>query len=420
MRILHTADWHFGKTIEGRDRLPEQEQFVEELCNICEKEEVQLVLMAGDVFQTPNPSAAAEELFYYAIDRLSANGTRGIVMIAGNHDNPDRLAASYPLAARNGITLIGRPHDPILPTINPHPNRVKVLQAGSSWLQIQVPGCDDTAVIAALPYPSEARLRQLLTQSTDDVELRKEYNAQIAYIFEQLASHYRPDTINLAMSHLYVHGGEMSDSEHQIQVGGAYSVDPRSFPAMAQYVALGHLHRPQTVAASPVSTRYSGSPLAYSFSECNHKKSVILLDAKPGAPVDIHEIPLTSGKPMVKWEAREGLSQLAQWVEEWRDTNAWVDLTIHVTTPLAMDDIRVIRSMHPGIVNIRPILPEMEHTLSTAELKHLPLDQIFIRFYEKQTNGGTPDEELVRLFLELTAETAEDETDAEESEEMAG
>lgn len=418
MRILHTADWHIGKTLEGRDRLPEQEQFVEELVDICEREAVDLILMAGDVYQTANPSAAAEELFYYAMDRLSANGKRGIVVISGNHDNPDRLVAASPLAYRHGIVLIGRPHEEIIWAPSHSPDRVQILQAGPSWLEMKVPGCDHHAVIAALPYPSEARLRQLLTQSTEDAELRKEYNAQVAAIFEQLAAHYREDTVNLAMSHLYVQGGQMSDSEHQIQVGGAYSVDPQCFPAQAQYVALGHLHRPQTVHSSPVPTRYSGSPLAYSFSEHNHKKSVVLLDVEPGKPAQITEIPLSSGKPLVKWVATEGISQVRAWVKEGKDANAWIDLTIHVERPLALDEIQLLRSIHAGIVNIWPILPDMQRSETEYELRSLSDEQMFIRFYERE-KGVTPDFEMIRLFLELTADSA-DEEEAGESEEMAG
>ncbi|GAX91037.1 exonuclease SbcCD subunit D [Effusibacillus lacus] len=419
MRILHTADWHFGKTLEGRDRLPEQAQFVEELCEICEQEAVDLVLMAGDVYQTANPSAAAEDLFYYAVDRLSANGRRGVVVIAGNHDNPDRLVAASPLAHRNGIILIGRPHDEIVWAPGPSRNRVQVVEAGPSWLKLRIPGVDHHAVIAALPYPSESRLRELLTRSTEDAELRKEYNAQIAYIFEKLTSHYRRDTVNLAMSHLYVQGGQMSESEHQIQVGGAYSVDPGSFPEIAQYVALGHLHRPQGVSASPVPTRYSGSPLAYSFSECNHKKSVVLIEATPGIPAQIREIPLSSGKPLVKWTAEGGIRQVQQWVEEGRDPLAWIDLTVHVETALTMEDIQLLRAMHEGFVNIRPVFPDLNQTLSAAEVKNLSDEEMFIRFYERQTNGATPEPELVRLFLELTADVVEEE-ESVESEEMAG
>ena len=172
MRILHTADWHFGKTIEGRDRYPEQVAFVEELCGICVDESINLVLVAGDVFQSPNPGAAAEELFYYAIDRLADHGRRGAVIVAGNHDSPDRLCAAAPLAGRLGITLAGLPKEEFGPaTLGA--GKVQRVNGGQAWLELFVPGVDYTAVIAALPYPSEGRLKELLAQSLDDQELRQ-------------------------------------------------------------------------------------------------------------------------------------------------------------------------------------------------------------------------------------------------------
>ncbi|BCJ88251.1 hypothetical protein skT53_32360 [Effusibacillus dendaii] len=211
----------------------------------------------------------------------------------------------------------------------------------------------------------------------------------------------------------------MSDSEHQIQVGGAYSVHPKCFPAMAQYVALGHLHRPQVVHSSPVPTRYSGSPLAYSFSEHNQKKMVVLVDVEPGKPAQITEILLSSGKPLIKWAAKEGTSQVQTWVDEGKDGNAWIDLTLHMDKPLTMEDVQLLRNMHEGIVNIWPILPDMQHSLSESELSNLSDEQMFIRFYERQI-GVSPDPELVKLFLELTSDTSEDEEPIAESEEMAG
>ncbi len=419
MRVLHTADWHFGKTLEGRDRMPEQRQFVNELSGICDEESIDLVLMAGDVFQTVNPSAEAEELFYEALDKLSGGGTRGIVAIAGNHDNPERMAAASPLAEKLGMTLIGLPHQ-TLSAETPNPSRPWRVAAGPSWLELAVPGCDHTAVIAALPYPSEARLKELLTQSLDEAEWVEQYNDRIAQMFSHLASHFKSDAVNLAMSHLFVRGGIESDSEVQIQVGGTYAVDPDAFPESAQYVALGHLHRPQVVAEAPVPTRYAGSPLAYSFSEVGYSKSVVVLDVQPGRPADIREVFLASGKPLVRWTAKEGLPQVVQWVEEGRDANAWIDLEIHLKDPLTMEETHMLRTIHPGFVNIRPVF-QMEgvDTVTAAERKNLPMDEMFVRFFERQ-KGYTPDDGLVQLFLELVADESADEPATEDTEEIAG
>lgn len=285
------------------------------------------------------------------------------------------------------------------------------MRGGAAWTELYIPRADHSAVIAALPYPSESRLNTLLSESLDDLEQRKEYNQQLAFLFQQLAANYRPDTVNLAMSQLYAQGGEMSDSEYQIQVGGAHSVHPSVFPATAQYVALGHLHQPQAVHTAPVPTRYSGSPLAYSFSEAGQQKSVVLLDIKPGAAADIRILPLTSGKPLVRWTAKDGLPQVHAWLAEERDANAWIDLEVHLDTPLTPADIQLLRKTQPGFVGIRPIFPEMEKHLSAEEMRNLPLSELFIRFYERQTGGGTPDPEVVELFLSLGADREEESQD---------
>jgi exonuclease SbcD len=403
MRILHTADWHFGKTIEGRDRTLEQTAFVEELCDICTAEKVDLVLIAGDVFQSPNPSAAAEELFYYAMDKLANNGKRGVVIVAGNHDNPDRLCAASPLAGRLGITLVGLPKEEITPTVFVA-GKVQRVKGGQAWLELAVPGAEHSAVIAALPYPSEGRLKEVLSQSLEDKDLRQGYNDKLRHLFGQLNSKYRPDTVNLAVSHLYVRGGLESDSEQQIQIGGAYAVEPQVFPADAQYIALGHLHRPQTVGAAPALCRYAGSPLAYSFSEIGYAKSVTLAELEPGKPAVIRELPLSAGKPLVRWRATGGLVQVREWVADGRDKDAWIELELEVNKALAMDDIHELRSLHAGFVVIRPVISVSEETDSREQvrLNSLPLQEVFIRFYKQQNGGLAPDDKLVELFLDIS------------------
>ena len=246
MRILHTADWHFGKTLEGRDRAPEQWAFIDELAAICDDEAVDFVLMAGDVYQTVNPSAEAEEMFYQALHKLAAGGRRGVVVIAGNHDHADRIRAPRWLADDLGIALVGLPKDEIRPTAE-RADRVWRPWGGVGAFELAIPSCPHRARIAAVPYPSESRLGEVLSETLDEREMRRSYSDRLAGWFADLARHFRPDTVNLLVSHVYVTGGIETDSEIQIQVGGAYAVDPSAFPASAQYVALGHLHRPQVM-----------------------------------------------------------------------------------------------------------------------------------------------------------------------------
>ncbi|GAB6172368.1 exonuclease SbcCD subunit D [Paradesulfitobacterium aromaticivorans] len=400
MRILHTSDWHLGRMLEGRSRLEEQVKFIDELCRIVEKERVELVLIAGDVFDTVNPPAAAEELFYEALDRLAAGGKRAVVAIAGNHDNPDRLCAASPLAVRHGITLFGLSKEILSPSVLVREDRVYRAAAGQGWVKLHIPNCPDPVVIAMLPYPSESRLNEVLSESLDEEILRAEYSRRVGQFWAKLAENFEADAVNLGVSHIYVRGGLESDSERPIQLGGAPTVEPEMMPAGAHYVALGHLHRPQAVKAAPVPTRYAGSPLAYSFSETGYAKSVMLVEAFPGREAQLREIPLNSGYPLVRWRATEGLAQVYRWLDEGRDLNAWIDLEVHVTNALNSQDVQTLRRSRERIVNIRPVFPTTEQIVSESR-SQLPLEELFRRFYKEKTGGAEAEIELVALFLDL-------------------
>ncbi|QGG48618.1 exonuclease SbcCD subunit D [Heliorestis convoluta] len=419
MRLLHTSDWHFGKTLEGQSRYIEQVTFVDEICEICDRENVDVILLAGDVFQHANPSASSEELFFNALGRLTRQGTRGLVVIAGNHDNPERLCAPSPLADEWAITLLGLPKKVIHPYTNAQPQQVQRVQAGASWVELAVPGCDHNIVIAALPYPSEGRLRELLAQSMEEDDLRKGYNERLEQIFQELGSHFRDDTVNVVMSHLYVRGGAASDSESNIQIGGAFAVDPTVFPEKAQYIALGHLHRPQNIRGASMPIRYAGSPLAYSFSEAGQAKSVTIVDLLPGQEAQFFEIPLSSGKPLVKWVLRGGEEELNERVESGEDSEAWIDLELYVKRQPTLDDIQRIKALHKGFVNIRVVVGQEEEKASVKEkLEQLSMEQRFVRFYQQQTGEEAPEEELVELFLELLQQSETSEESTPEPEEV--
>lgn len=379
MRLLHTADWHLGRTLEGRSRLEEQQAILDEIIQMIEEENIDAVLMAGDVFDSVNPPAAAEEMFYEAMARMSNNGRVPVIVIAGNHDHPERLAASRTLLQKHGIHLRGYPGiDPVI-----------------------VPVSEERLYVQTLPYPSESRLKQAFMQEATEIDLRDAYNQKVQEIFQRLAASRRPEDTLVGMSHLFIAGSDASDSERPIEVGGAYTVTADSLPEHAVYTALGHMHRPQDVRGAGGPARYSGSPLAYSFSEAGQQKSVTIIDTNESQKeVHISTIPLTAGKPLSIWKARNGLAELQQWVEEQRDWNAWVEVDVYVENQLSIEDIHALRTKHTGLLTIRPVYSRQE--LEPVESKkHIPIDQLFERFYEKQSGGAVPDPSVTNLFLEL-------------------
>ncbi|TLS50333.1 exonuclease SbcCD subunit D [Paenibacillus antri] len=401
MRLLHTADWHFGRTLEGRSRQAEHEAFVDELARIADEADVDAVLLAGDVYDSVNPPADAETLFYEALTRLSNGGRRPVVAIAGNHDHPDRLSAAGPLARAQGVTLVG------LPTLN--------------VVTLPIARTGERANVYALPYPSESRLKELLSVEADEQALQLAYSARIAALVrDATGTIFGKGNVDVVMSHLHALGGSPTDSERPIEVGGAYTVDPSAFGRAAQYVALGHLHRPQNVrvrddgengaaGAAPL-VRYSGSPLAFSFSEAGQAKSVSIVDIAPGGAPRVEEVPLSAGRPLVRWIAKEGLADVHRWFDEGKDARAWVDLELHVTDALTMEQIQTLRRSHEGLVLIRPVFASAQESIRVRAERALPIDELFRRFYARQTGGATPDEATVRLFLELVREEAEEES----------
>lgn len=385
MRLLHTADWHLGRSLEGRSRQTEQENAMEEIIQIADEEKIDAILMAGDVFDTVNPSALSEQLFYETVQRLSKGGKRPLVAISGNHDHPDRVQAASPLANHHGIHLIGRPVNELI--------NLKIEKTGQ---ELQV---------LAVPYPSESRLNECLSAINEEDQIQAAYNDRLAYLFTHLSGQFRSSAVNIAMSHLFVAGGKESDSERPIQIGGAYTVAVPSLPEQAQYTALGHLHRPQTLLRNEKPVRYSGSPLAYSFSESGHTKSVTIIDIEPGGLPEVEERFLSAGKPLVRWKAQDGLNQVHQWLEEKRDATAWIDLEIQLTDSLNMHDIQALRKEHEGIINIRPVYQDVDLGQEERRSLHTPIDVLFKRFYQSQTGIAEPKTELVELFMKLINES---------------
>lgn len=368
-----------------------------------EEQNIDLVLVAGDIYDTYNPSAAAEELFYEAIDRLNDKGKRAVVVIAGNHDNPERLCAASPLAYKNGIILLGYPgSDAALYKIES--DNIKIVDSGPGWLELCVPGCEHHAVIITLPYPSESRLEEILSQQADEEVLQKAYSEKIGSIFSALSQKFREDTVNLGLGQLFLMGGKESDSERTLQVGGALTVDSSVLPSNAHFIALGHLHRPQEIRNSPCPVFYSGSPLAYSFSEAEHSKAVYIIEAVPGEKAEINPFYLNCGKPLRRWVAEEGIGQAIAWCEEGRDSNAWIDLEILTDRVLTVEEQKALRALHPGIINIRPRLKnDAEEIISTQSREGKKIDELFKDYYKYKMQAEIS-EELIGAFVEILNE----------------
>lgn len=405
MRVLHTSDWHLGKSLEGVSRMDEQEKFIKDFVHIVEEKNVDMVIISGDIYDNSNPPARAERMFYSALKEICNNGKRLVLVIAGNHDNPERLAAASPLAYEQGVILLGRPKSSSeIGKCGEH----KILDSGEGFVEVDVKG--EKAVIITLPYPSEKRLNEILSESIEEEDRQKSYSARVGELFLSLSEKYREDTINLAVSHLFILGGEESDSERQIQLGGSLAVGIGAIPEKAQYVALGHLHKPQEIKGK-AKCFYSGSPLQYSKSEVGYTKCCYIVDIKVGEEAVVDKIYLKNYKPIEVWKC-ESVEEAIKKCEENCEKEMWVYLEIKTDKYITQEDIKTMKTLKKDILEIRPIIQsEDEENQEFYNIKEKSMGELFKEFYIKQ-RMVEPSNEVMEMFLSIAGEEEGEEYEA--------
>ncbi|MDF2678055.1 MAG: exonuclease SbcD [Bacillota bacterium] len=403
MRILHTSDWHLGKNLEGYSRMDEQEAFLNDFIDIVKNNNIDLIIIAGDVYDGPNPPARAEKMFYDTLKKLSCNGERLTLVIAGNHDNPDRLIAAGPLAKDHGIIMLGTPKSVV--DVGEYGNH-RIIDSGEGFIEIEMNG--EKAVILSVPYPSEKRLNEVLYEAMDDEEERlKSYGDRIKMLFDSLKEKYRDDTINIAVSHLFAMGSEEAGSERNVQLGGSFIVDGSCFPDNAQYVALGHVHKPQIVPGTKKKARYAGSPIHYNKKEISFKKKCFIVDVKAGEECNIEEFEFKVYKPIEIWKC-ESIEHAIKKCEENKEMHCWVYLEITTDRYIREDEIKLMKNTKSDILEITPkIIGEDLVEIDMSSFSEKSFEDIFKDFYMKERNVE-PQKEVVDILLSVLQEGEED------------
>lgn len=380
MRILHTSDWHLGKRLFDRERLPEQERALAFLVKLCEEKQVDLILVAGDVFDTYLPPAEAEELFFRAVKQL-AGTSRAVVVVSGNHDDGLRLTSAAPIAESDGVYLCGVKPFSLTETARP----VRAVEAGEGYLVIEN-AAGERVYINTLPYPNEARLREEKTEES--------FSERVARWIGSGDENYRGDMPHILLTHLFVAGGQVSDSERSIELGGARAVPVSVFPENC-YVALGHLHKRQNMGCA----HYSGSLLQYSFDE-NPDKSVFLLETWGNEVRIVETVPVEGGKKLIRLEANgpeEGVELLKKYGED-----VLIELTLHLREPLVRDDLARLKEAHGGLVHTVPDVAIAEDRPALIRSR-MSDGELFAAYYRSRF-ARDPDDELKAAFLSLLAE----------------
>ena len=399
MRFIHTSDWHIGKNLEGHSRLEEQEKFCNDFIKIVETNNIDMVIIAGDVYDTSNPPAGAETLFYKTICKLADNGNRCVLVIAGNHDNPERLSAITPLAKEQGIIILGYP---LSSTTKLKYNGYEIVEAKEGYMKLDIKG--EKVCVITLPYPSEKRLNDAIRGVESEEELQKTYSSKIGDIFRKLEENFEEDSINIAVSHLFVCGGDSSDSERQIQLGGSLVVDKHDLPQKSQYTALGHLHKPQKV-SERLNVYYSGSPLQYSVKENMYAKGANIIEIHAKENPVITPIYFNNYKPIEIFKC-DGIEEALKVCEENKDRDIWSYFEIKTEEVISQDNIKKMKSYLKDIVEIKPIITS-EYEENNIDVKEKSMAQLFNDFY-KFKEKCEPRGELMDLFLNIVSEEGED------------
>lgn len=397
MKFIHTSDWHLGKSLEGHSRIEEQVKFCEDFIKTVESKNIDMVIIAGDVYDTSNPPAQAEKLFYRTVSRLASNGQRCVVIISGNHDNPERLSAITPLAHEQGILVFGYPSSS---TEKAKYKKFEIVDAKPGCTTLDING--ESVVIATLPYPSEKRLNEVFI-GIDDEESQKTYSEKVGDILRSLEANFRGDTINIAVSHIFVIGGESTESERPIQLGGSYLVEKKDLPEKAQYTALGHLHKQQK-ASERLNAYYSGSPIQYSKDERAYTKGAYIVDIKAGEKPDIEEIYFNNYKPIEVFKCN-GIEEALDVCEKNKARDIWSYFEINTDEIISQSEIKKMKDLLKDIIEIKPIITS-EYEQESIDIKEKSMGELFKEFYSF-SRGVEPKGELMDLFLDIISEEGE-------------
>jgi DNA repair protein SbcD/Mre11 len=336
MKIVHTSDWHVGRRWKGIQRLDELEAVLEHLAAFIERESIDLVLHTGDVFESRNPPAEAEELVNRFLVRVGRTGAHMLV-IAGNHDDPLRLDARSLLTELVNVQILGRPRP--------------ASRGGTRTIETRR---GEKAVVAALPFASPGAWVSALDLAGEEASARSKYAHMFERAVQDLSSVFRKDAVNLLMAHTHLEGAIFGESERRVHIGEDWAASPKALPSTASYIALGHIHKPQQI-EGPVPAFYAGSLLQMDFGEAGEEKSFLVVTASPGRPTLVEPVPYEGGLPLV--DLRASLAELEETADQLR--TGW----LRVTVPLTERDPdlnRKVRELLSNALVVRAELPEAE------------------------------------------------------------
>jgi DNA repair protein SbcD/Mre11 len=375
MRFIHTADWHLGRILHGTSLLEDQLHALDGLCELVRDVKPNAVVVSGDIYDRATPPADAVAALDEVLTRLVVDCRTRVIVIAGNHDSPERIGFASRVLAGSGLTLVG--------SLSPEPVSVVVSDAGQ------------TVRIWAVPYADPPTVAWALGD-----DLIRGHEAAMLGLLARIRSRQAGGERAVLVAHAFVSGGAESESERPLSVGGTGAVAASVFDGF-DYVALGHLHRPQSMPDERL--RYAGSLLKYSFSEWEHSKSISLVELPPTGPARVEELtlPITHDVRKIRGKLAD---LLASAPPAGSDDYIWADLLDE--TPV-FNALERLRSVYPNVLYAARV-----ETLGPGaapggprpdDLQRLSLSELFRMFYQ-EVNGDALPAPHEPVFLELMRE----------------
>ena len=316
MKILHTSDWHVGKKLGRYERMAEYREVLDEVVGIADDENVDLVVVSGDLFDRPTPPMEALALVIETLERLSNDGARPVVAVAGNHDSAALFEVLDPLLAARNVRLVGdikRPDD-------------------GGVITVETPA--GLAALGCFPFLREGRVVDFME---DTGKWYGAYADRVRMITEAYATRAIEQAgkngVSLLVAHFMVTGARIGGhgrqrGERALHMGEAYSATAQAVPTSLSYVAMGHIHAPQPVPGAQVPANYAGSLLELDFGEAGEQKRVVIVEAEPGVPATSRSVNLSGGRRLIRatgrWDDIVARTDLK---------DAFVDLTIETDGP---------------------------------------------------------------------------------------
>jgi exonuclease SbcD len=381
MKILHTSDWHVGKVLKGQSRTEEHIAVLAQVVEVARAERPDLVVVAGDMYDTAAPTPEATRLVTRALSALRGTGAQ-VVAIGGNHDNGAALDALRPWAEAAGVSLRGTVRE----------------SAAEHVLEGETAGGERWRLVA-LPFLSQRyAVRAAEMYELTAAEASQTYADHIGRLLGVLCKGFGPSTINLVTAHLTVVGATMGGGEREAHSVMGYAVPATVFPGSAHYVALGHLHRAQQV-PGPCPVRYCGSPLAIDFGEGENTPSVAVVEVTADSTAKVRDVPITAAVPL-----RTVRGTLAELSTMDGDQPGWLRVYIREAPRAGLRE--EVQALLPKALEVRidpEMLPDTSAATRAAQRAGRSPRDLFADYLQSR---GHADEGVQELFDTLYGEVS--------------